>query len=445
LGENVHVTKKSSSALRLRDLTQNLFYSLGFENRDEDLVEKLQYLIFPRRDPVRIRDILSLRVNSRTAESFVDQGIIPVDRPFWDALPFCDIFTCLTPDLLHQFHRGVFKDHLLQWCQKLLGTREIDSRFMVTPSHPSLRHFNHGISTLAQTNGKDHKNMERVFPGLVLGTDPGVVRAATALIDFINLASFPAHTEATLEQMDDALARFHDDKQVFLDHAVREGGHFDLNKLHSLMHYSEAVRSHGALDGYNTEWSERLHIDFVKKAAEASNFGEEAPAHMVKWLHRRAKISLFRSYLAWAIPEPVTDRDVHRRQGVLAATTPTTSYFVAKKSPMPSTPAKTLQDHFGCARLLPALSEYLTSHDVEHHLSENDRFPVYPRLYLRQAVTPFPSSLSAPLPDECIRAGPTLAKDAAAEDLEPAFDTILAFRHGRPVPGSAHQEPHEGK
>ncbi|KIY48148.1 hypothetical protein FISHEDRAFT_30211, partial [Fistulina hepatica ATCC 64428] len=37
-----------------------------------------------------------------------------VYRPFWDDLLYCNIFECMTPDVLHQIYQGVLK-YLITW------------------------------------------------------------------------------------------------------------------------------------------------------------------------------------------------------------------------------------------------------------------------------------------------------------------------------------------
>ena len=55
------------------------------------------------------------------------QGICP-NHPFWEDLPHSNVFSCITLDLLHQLHKGVFKDHVVKWATECLegGEKEID-------------------------------------------------------------------------------------------------------------------------------------------------------------------------------------------------------------------------------------------------------------------------------------------------------------------------------
>jgi hypothetical protein len=127
------------------------------------------------RDPESIKEILKKRKNGLHPTEFDDYGLRAVYTPFWDGLPHVDIFTAFTPDLLHQLHKGVFKDHLVKWCLDIIGEEEIDARFKVMANYPSLRHFKRGISTVKQWTGTEHKQMQRVFIGVIAGAVPKYV------------------------------------------------------------------------------------------------------------------------------------------------------------------------------------------------------------------------------------------------------------------------------
>ncbi|KAK0451956.1 Zn-finger domain-containing protein [Desarmillaria tabescens] len=189
-------------------------------------------------------------------ESFCPQcHVEPKDRavwnPFWKDLPFCDIFTCFTPDILHQLHKGVFKDHLVDWCMKIVLTPEINERVV----------------------------------------QPAVLQMAVAIIDFIYYSRLHIHTSATLDALRKALKIFHENKSIIINAGVQE--HFNIPKIHQMSHYYASIQSHGLPDGYNTENSECLHIDFTKEAYCASN-KQDYVKQMTTWMGWQEVAARFR-------------------------------------------------------------------------------------------------------------------------------------------------------
>lgn len=129
------------------------------------------------------------------------------------------------------------------------------------------------------------------------GWDPSrLIKAVRALLDFLYLAQYPCHTTDTILQLQDSLSSFHDNKQVFIDIGVRE--HINIPKFHSLTHYALSIRKFGTTDNYNTEQSERLHIDFTKNAYRSTNRKDEYP-QMTLWLERREKIQRHATFIKW--------------------------------------------------------------------------------------------------------------------------------------------------
>ncbi|THH18507.1 hypothetical protein EUX98_g8944, partial [Antrodiella citrinella] len=232
-------------------------------------------------------------------------GIKPIlPQPYWKNLPYANIFLSITPDILHQLYQGVIK-HLVEWVKTAYSVEEIDARCRrLSPGH-HVRVFTKGISSLYQLTGREHADIARILMGLVAdmplpdGASPvRLVRAVRGILDFLYLAQYPVHTADTLALLDEALDRFHDNKQVFIDLGVRTT--WCIPKLHYLRHYAYLIRRLGTTDNFNTEYTERLHIDLAKDAYEATNAKDEFP-QMTRWLERREKIFRHERYIVWCL------------------------------------------------------------------------------------------------------------------------------------------------
>jgi len=235
---------------------------------------------FPQRDISTAIDVFSLSDANPTAFHAACHGANhkPTYHPFWVHLPFVNIFHSITPDILHQIHQGISR-HLFHWLVAL-AAGEIDARCCCLPLNHNARHFHKGISGLSRLSGQEHKDICQIILGLVVDLPlPGrqslarLTHAVRALLDFIYLAQYSMHTTASLEALSDTLHQFHKEKEIFIELGVQ--GHFNFLKLHSLSHYRKSIMLFGPANNYNTEQSERLHIDFTKNAYHATNFKDE--------------------------------------------------------------------------------------------------------------------------------------------------------------------------
>ncbi|KAG1904176.1 uncharacterized protein F5891DRAFT_1126617 [Suillus fuscotomentosus] len=245
-------------------------------------------------DPESMKDTLERHKLGQHPPEFEENGLHAIYKPFWADLPHSNIFLAFTPNLLHQLHKGVFKDHLVKWCVDIVGEEEMDARFKAMPDYPRLRHFKKGILAVKQWTGTEHKEMQRVFVGLLTRAVPSCVLVVVcSIIDFSYYVQLQTHTMDTLKALQTALGVFHTNKD-----------HFNIPKLHQLTHYVDSITLFDAADGFNTELPKHLHINFVKDAYCASN-KRDYEEQMALWLQQQEAVFLHGAYLDLISQQPL--------------------------------------------------------------------------------------------------------------------------------------------
>ncbi|KAJ3711351.1 hypothetical protein C8R42DRAFT_728691 [Lentinula raphanica] len=261
------------------------------------------------RYPLRhLQSILeALQMADEGAAAFIEAcrraRIKPIFEPYWAQLPYSNIYLAITPDILHQLYQGVFK-HMKNWIIEAYGAHEIDARCRRLPPNHNIRIFPKGISSFQRVSGTEHAQMSHLFLGLVAEAPlPGgmsnvrLMKCLRGLLDFLFLAQYPVHSTTTLSLLLDALDHFHDNKEIFIDLGIRSN--FHIPKIHFMNHYVDGIRCTGTLDNFNTEYTERLHIDLAKDAYAATNKKDEL-LQMTRWLERKEKVTKYASFNAWS-------------------------------------------------------------------------------------------------------------------------------------------------
>ncbi len=258
----------------------------------------------PPRKIQPILDALNEVHNGYTAfHQACDQADVKaVQDAFWKDLPYTNIYELIAPDILPQLYQGVLK-HLIKWITSVYGAAEIDARCRRFPANHNIHLFMKGITPLTRVTGMEHDQICRILLGIVadmrvpnspISSSHQLTRAVRGLLDFIYLARYPVHTSQTLDNLEQALAEFRENIEVFIDLGVRS--HFNIPKFHVIGHYRYFAEQLGAADNSNTEYTERLHIDMAKHAYAATNRKDEFP-QMTLWLDRREKILHHEKYI----------------------------------------------------------------------------------------------------------------------------------------------------
>ncbi|KAG2341299.1 hypothetical protein BDR05DRAFT_949884 [Suillus weaverae] len=173
-------------------------------------------------------------------------GIKPIIHPFWEDLPFVNIFCTIMPDVLHQLYQGLIK-HLLAWLSAACGGAEIDARCRQLPPNHHICLFTKGITCLSRVSGTEHAQICRFILGIII--------------------------------------------DICLPN--------NLN-LHAAHHYHLMITLFGTTDNYNTEYTERLHIDLAKNAYHTTNHKDEF-IQMTHWLEQKEKILWHQNFVSWCL------------------------------------------------------------------------------------------------------------------------------------------------
>jgi hypothetical protein len=96
-----------------------------------------------------------------------------------------------------------------------------------------------------------------------------MLRTFWAFLEFCYIACRNIIDMQSLKELDDALQRFHQYREIFKDCGVRED--FSLPRQHSLMHYASLIRAFGSPNGLCSSITESKHIQAVKRPWRCSS------------------------------------------------------------------------------------------------------------------------------------------------------------------------------
>ncbi|KAF8700278.1 Zn-finger protein, partial [Rhizoctonia solani] len=260
---------------------------------------------YPLRDRQKTLDAISEHQEEGSA-LFEILGLVDI-KPFWDNLPWVDPGTLFPPDLLHQVYKGVFKDHLSKWSAHIVGTKAFDDRYKAMSQHHGLRHFKKGVTKVSRWTGREVKEQCKAYLPTVADQEPEVTQCARALLRFMYLAHSLELTDEDLDEMEQCIQAFHEDKDIFRelgalgeqDPTKKKGlvrTFHMIAKLHALQHYVNYIRKLGTPNGYNTELPEQLHIPYAKVGFRRSN-KKDVIKQMATYFQRMEAIAMHRAYL----------------------------------------------------------------------------------------------------------------------------------------------------
>ena len=105
---------------------------------------------------------------------------------------------------------------------------------------------------ITQWTGTEHKEMEKVFVSIMArAVNMETLIIIRAIVDVIYYAQLQLQTSKTLDALESCLKTFHAHKELLIKLEIHQ--HFNILKLHTIVHYLTAIQALGSTDGYNTE------------------------------------------------------------------------------------------------------------------------------------------------------------------------------------------------
>ena len=98
---------------------------------------------------------------------------------------------------------------------------------------------------------------------------PEMVRTVRTFLEFCYMVRQNVIDDWSLEQIEDALSRFHKYREVFKEANVVKT--FSLPHQHSMKHYIDMIRLYGAPNGLCSSITESKHIKAIKEPYRRSN------------------------------------------------------------------------------------------------------------------------------------------------------------------------------
>jgi hypothetical protein len=181
------------------------------------------------------------------------------------------------------------------------------------------------------------------------------IRSAHALLDFLYLAKYPIHTNLTLQLLMDALSRFHANRDIFINLGIRS--QFNLPKLHYMSHYVELIKYFGTTDNFDTQYTERLHIEIPKHSYAATNHKDKYE-QMTSWSDRKERVLRHEQYIEWRRAGNCAPTHVDREPPSLDMRW---ELSMTKHPSLTAVPLSRLQDSYGAPLFKVALRRFIST------------------------------------------------------------------------------------